>query len=684
MSISLRSRTAIARHSKGGGLGGIVNDINPFDGNNGAGLGGYAQDLGSRYMDPWGIGYGDAIMGDSANGGGLLGGFLNPKDPKKPGGGAGDAYMAQAQATVEAANIAANASRDVANAQLAGMQAGADAQIKSSQMGMMGGVLGAALGAHTTTEQIKQWTPTEAGSQTIQSWDLAQKWNKTLQMRTAGYQDAAINYELSGKDYKSLFSDPQWNSLKMMDMTKKDMMASAQTFGIRSAGNPGGVDLTEDVFLNLMSFKNPDEMLQVDPAVAQARNAQFANWEKSMKDQGMDLITQIVRNPQLAGSSILTMKGKDPLIDESMAGFMGTMMTGQKPTGNSSGYDAFIKDPARQKFTMIWDPTKKQHIYVDPKSGQEVPKEAYDRWAAVEQNLRNTAMSQNSSDNSAAMQDYNQQKGMWDQAIDALTKGEKNQYTDQIKQLMDAGVIDKYGMINAGALSSFVPPELMEAPEFSPYKQMDPQTKARYQDQYRQMMEIKVDPKLIREETLGNGLIRKTKLNADGTVSSQAIEGQMLDMMGNSHYVSMQGRGMQDWNNRQMMLSGNPFRPGMRAATNVSAYQAELQGNMGPSSRFATANNGFKGSNSGTNNTANTTFNPGNQDNSQVDNAYNPVQGNLMPMGGATPPKPKSGSTGSISTGPKQFDLNGMIGGLGLGFAATQGKPGPAISQGDD
>lgn len=576
-----------------------INDVNPFDGNNGKGVTGWWQDSSSRMFDPLGVGYGDAIYGDSVNGGGIPG-MLGIGGGKKPPGGGSDmaaAYQAQAAATVKAADIAANASRDVANAQLAGMQAQADASIKNAQMGTMGGIIGAALGAHTTTEQIKRLTPVESGANTIASWDLAQKWNKTLKMRVAGYQDAAINYELSGKHWSTAFSDPQFNQLKMMELTKRDMLASAQTFGLKSASNPTGIDMSEDVFMNLMRFKDPMEMMQVDPQVAAARNAQFDAWQKSMKDQGLDLVAEIVKNPQLAGGSILSMKGKDPLIDPAMGEFMGAMMQGQAPgAGNSSEYDAFIKDPSRTRFTMVWDADQKKHIYVDSTTGAEVPKATYDRWAQVEQQKRNQAMSSNSTALKNEKANYEQQKGVWDKAIAALTKGEQNEYTDQIKTLIEKGVIDaKTGEVNAGALQSFIPPELMEAPQFNPYREIDPNTEARYRDQYRALTEITVDPKLVREETLGNGMIRKTKLNADGSVATQAIEGYMTDMMGNNHFVSMQGRGMQDWNNRQMMLSGNPFRPGMRAATNVNAYMQEVMGpmgQMGPTNKMAQANTG--------------------------------------------------------------------------------------------
>ncbi len=617
-SLSLRNRMEITEHHKGGGLGSVLGTV--VGGVGGAFLGG-----------PMG-----AMAGASV--GGAVGGMIDgpQKDPMAEAyKGQASAANAQAAAAVQSANIQANAARDVANTQFAIAETQAAAGTRQAQLGAMGGIIGAALGAHTTTETIKQWTPTEAGSQTIQSWDLAQKWNKTLSMRTAGYQDVAINHELNNKHWSSLFSDSQWNALKMIDMTKKDMMASAQTFGIKGPGNPYGVDMTEQGYLELMAYKNPNDMLNVDPALAAERNAKMAEWEKSMQANGQGLIVDIFKNPQLAGSSILTMKGKDAVLDPGMAEFMKSMGDSTSGAGSNQADLAAI-DAKRIKWRQTEGNTPGMGYYFYPdgtmvtdtmQGGRKITaadiykmnQEKYDKEAQTLRGKQN---------------DQLVQKGKWDKAIDALTKGEQNEYTNQIKDLMEKGVIDKYGMINAGALNKYIPPELLEAPEFKALRDLSPEEQIRYKDQFKSLSEIVVDPKYIREETLGNGLTRKTKLNADGTVSTQAIEGNMTDMTGQSHYVSMQGRGMQDWNDRQMMISGNPFRPGMRAATNVNAYQQEVfgvGGQMGPSNKMASGNNGQKG---------------------QQKTLAAPTASNTAPSGGNLKPaqRPSTGSSGGSQT----------------------------------
>lgn len=575
---------------KGGGLGSVVGTV--VGGVGGAVLGG-----------PMG-----AVAGASI--GGAVGGMIDgpPKDPMA------DAYKAQASAgnaqaaaAVQSAGIQANAARDVAQTNLAIAETQAAAGTRAAQMSAMGGIIGAALGAHTTTEQIKQWTPVEAGSQTIQSWDLAQRWNKTIQMRTAGYQDVAINHELNGKHWSSLFSDSQWNALKMIDMTKKDMLASASTFGIKGPGNPYGVDMTEQGFMELMSYKKPDEMLKVDPAVAAQRNAQYAAWKADMQKQGKGLVVDLFENPQLAGSSILTMKGKDPLIDPNMAEFMRQMGgPGGEIADNAGKMNEEIAaiDAKRIKWrhTEGNSPGMGYYFYPDGTMVTDTMQGGRKITAAdiyrMNQDKYNTEVKTIQDKYNSNYRSLMEQKGKWDKAIDALTKGEENEYTAQIKELMEQGVIDKYGMINAGALNKYIPPELTTAPEFNAFRDLTPEEQARYSDMYKGLTEVVVDPKLIREETLGSGKVRKTKLNQDGTVSAQAIEGYMTDMTGAEHYVSMQGRGMQDWNDRQMMISGNPFRPGMRAATNVNNYMAEVfgvGGQMGPTNKLAQGNQGNKG-----------------------------------------------------------------------------------------
>jgi hypothetical protein len=448
------------------------------------------------------------------------------------------ALMHQANQSLEAAKVGANASRDVAQAQLAGakysadatlkgMEQQANAAIKSSQNAAIGGIIGSALGAHTTHEEIKQWLPHEVGAATIQSHDMAMKWQKTLQMRTMGYSDAAIEYELQGKSHKALFADSQWNALKMMEMTKKDVLSSVQQFGIQSPGNPYGLAVSEDDWMQLHSFKDPRSLLEVDPQVAAQRQKEFAQWEQSMRSKGMGLVVDIYKNPQLGGSGLLTMKGKDGLLDPALGpllkGVMGDQAAGGE--GGSGGTN-------------------------------------------------------------------------WNQAIGALTKGEVNPMTGQIKKLMEQGVVDKYGMINAGELMKHVPPSLQEAPEFKLFREMGQDEVLKIKDQYNQFATMKVDPKLIREENMGFGVSKKVKLNADGTIAATAMHGTMIDAMGNSHMVAMSGNRLQEWYDRQSMIGGKgPLFPGMAAPVTQDQISGRMETGFWGKNVAAAPNRGSAGSN---------------------------------------------------------------------------------------
>jgi len=434
------------------------------------------------------------------------------------------AYEKQAQASIEAARIQANAYSEAAkaqaNAQIEAAKSQSEAAIKSSQNAAVGGIIGAALGAHTTHEEIKQWLPHEVGAATIQSWEMAQKWNKTMTMKEQGYQDVAINYELSGKKGSALFSDAQWNALEMARLTKQDMLTNARIFGIQSAKNPGGIPLTREDWVGLNSLKDPSELLQVDPQVKAQRQEAFAKWEQEMRASGKGILVDIYKNPQLGGSSILTMKGKDPLLDPSIAPLLGSIAG---TSGTSGGTN-------------------------------------------------------------------------WNDAIGALTKGEKNPMTDQINWAMQNGLIDKYGMINSGVLLSFIPPQLKEAPEFNFKKPLDEQTLVRLTDQYDLYSNMANDPKLIQEQNVGFGVTRRVKLNADGTIAGTAMEGYMTDMMGNPVFVSMQGNRLQEFYDRQSMIGGmGPLFPGMLAPVTMDDLSGKFEPGFWGQNQLAKPNGGVPG-----------------------------------------------------------------------------------------
>lgn len=517
---------------------------------------------------------------------------LLPSKPKppKPGSRAAEiqAMQAQAQAAIQAAQINADAANHAADTALEGQRIAAQAGIQASQNATIGGIIGAALGAHTTSEVIKQWLPAEAGAATIQSWELAQRWATTLSMKQSGYQDVAINYALSGKSYKALFSDPQWNALQMAKQTKQDLLANVQQFGVRGPGNPYGIPLTPDDWVQLNAYKDPSEILKVDPQEAAARNAAFDKWAKDMYAQGKGIIVDIYKNPQLAGSSILTMKGQDALLDPAIAPLLQSVVG---DTGGSAG------------------------------------------------------------------------STNWGQAIEALSHGAENPMTGQVKWAMEHGLIDKYGMINAGVLQSMLPPDLLSPPNFNVYRDVSEQEKMRMMDQYNNLMQIKVDPKLIREENLGMGVKRMTKLNADGTVAASSLDGYMTNAMGESVYVSIGGNRLQDWYDRQSMIMGKgPLFPSMMAPVTESELSGRFEPGFWHGSVTAKPNAGIPGQ-------------PG-------VSSSNPAPKNPMPVGMIAPTMGGTGGQGGTTTQAPTTPTSGSP--TAEDSSSPSGYEGAPLAAGDD
>ena len=430
------------------------------------------------------------------------------------------AMVEQARASVKAADISAAAARDVAEAELKGMTLQANASMFAAQQSAMGGVIGAALGANTTTEQIKQWLPHESGAATIASWDLAEKWNKTISMREQGYSDVAIDYALSGNNYKSLYKDPQFNSMTMMKKMKEDGMAAISAFGIKSPSNPHGLDLSEEDFIKAHTLKDPMEAMKVDPIQAAARQKAFISWEAQMRAKGLGLLVDIYKNPQLAGSHLKAMQGKEALLDPSLAPLVKSMM----------------QDPSRDSEGNPLDPSN--HDWGNPKTGKLT-------------NHQGMPINQGTD---------------WDAVIRSLTQGEQNPMTAQVEKLKEMGVIDKYGMVQAGSILQHIPPELRDPIAFNPFYEIDDKQIMYLKDMYRKYSEMNVDPKLVQEQSLGYGVTRKVKLNADGSIAATTMEGMMTDMQGNQIYMAVNGNRLQEWYDRQSMISGmGPLFPGMMA-----------------------------------------------------------------------------------------------------------------------
>lgn len=477
------------------------------------------------------------------------------------------------------------------NNQLAIAKMQTDTATATSQQAAMAGVLGAAMGANKTTETIRQWLPHEVGAATLQSWELAEKWNTTRTMREQGYQDVAINYQLQGKNYKALFSDAQWNSLQMAKLTQKDMMSNAGIFGVKSDKNPFGVNLSRDEWIKLNSFKDPSEMLKVDPRVAAQRQQQFAEWERQMRASGNGMVVDIYKNPQLGGSTILTMKGKDPLIDPRLMPLLENMMTTTQsgdpiyaPKKTQTHTQPLSTMEREMKARQLEQQAKGIHRKDDASNGR------YNQMMSDAQRIRAGSLSPGASTyqttsggeligfgpNKVTKPDMSKLMG--------LTEPEHTPHRAEIERLQKSGLIDKYGMINAGVLMSYIPPELTQAPEFNMFRELNEQEMVRLTDQYNQLGDVALDPKLIQQQNLGFGAVRTTRLNPDGTIMSQMVEMDMIDMMGNTFKGSITGGSLQAAYDRQSIISGmGPLFPGRLAPVTEEQKSGQFEpGFWGP------------------------------------------------------------------------------------------------------
>lgn len=439
-------------------------------------------------------------------------------------GKAKKAQMAQAkaiadqQAAVLREQIASQ-ERIAAEAAAAQREATA-AQLVASKDAAISGIIGAALGAHTTTETIKQMLPHESGAAAMMSYDLANKWNTTRTMKEQGYSSTAIEYALSGKSGKSLYKDAEANSLMMARDIKQMTTQSIQTFGIKSPSNPYGVDITSDQWEQLHAAKDPGALLEVDPEVAAARNEAMSKWEAQMRAEGKGILVDIYKNPQLGGSNIMTMKGKDALLPPELLPMIQAVSGG---TGGSSGGTN------------------------------------------------------------------------WDQAIKALSTGEQNPMTAQIKWAQENGLVDKYGQINAGTVMSMLPPELQSSPEFNPYRELSQDEKVKLRDDYNKYAQVQVDPKLMRSEALGMGVTRQYKFNADGSVAGTMMSGYMQNAKGEQVQVTMPGDRLQEWYTQQSKVAG--MGPGFTfmAPVTKSELNGTFEADFWGKNALAKPNQGNKG-----------------------------------------------------------------------------------------
>ncbi len=609
---------------------------------------------------------GDTVLGgkhDMLDSSKMLGGSKpKPKPPAAPGGPGGDTAMSGALDRQTKAQLDLGRMQMDTALKTGKMQT--DAAIKQAQMGGMAGIIGAALGANTTHQEKKQWLPHEVGAAAIASHDLAEKWKTTLDMKTAGYSATAIDYALSGKSGKKLWSDPQWNAMKMVDITKRDTMSAVAQFGVQSESNPTGIPISEKDFMDLHSYKDPRDILEVEPEVAAQRQQAMVDWKKKMYESGQGLIVDLYENPQLGANSIESMKGKDALLDPSLAGMMKLMNQNVGSGGGAPTADRGANNAAmwRQKFSDL-------DVQYKDKNSPEYK-------SAHAKLLFDKSESDMSTQDKKSATKFDKENGIkqgaeWDKVIGALTKGEKNQYTDEIKRLKEIGVIDEFNMVNAGELMKHIPPELANAPDKKITKDLSPEQALALKDQYNQFASMKVDPKLIREQNMGAGVIKKIKLNPDGTIASQAMVGSMTDAMGNEHRVTVEGGRLQDFYDRYSMIDGKgPTFPGMRAPItdaqrsgrqDPGLYMANLNAtpNMGNTNKpgMATPMGGMGGSMASMNPYQASSVSSGGPANMTLNFGVNTSAGNKVPSAAVQPKSPMPNKEG-VNTATMQGQLD--------------------------
>ncbi len=219
---------------------------------------------------------------------------------------------------------------------------------RASRDGAISGVIAGAMAANTTTETIKQLLPHERGAAMMMSYDLAEKWNTTREMKESGYSGVAIEYALNNKSHKALYGDPAYATALMKEQQKKDMVTNIQTFGIKSASNPYGADISADQWVAMHSTKDAKSMLEVDPVVARERQAAMDKWESQMRAEGKGVLVDLYKNPQLSGHGLQAMKGKDPLIPKDVMPLIASVAGDGKPgAGGGTDWSEAIKAMGR-------------------------------------------------------------------------------------------------------------------------------------------------------------------------------------------------------------------------------------------------------------------------------------------------------------------------------------------------
>lgn len=199
-------------------------------------------------------------------------------------------------------------------------------------------IIGAAIGANTTTKEIKERLPHERMAAGMMAIEAQQKWDTVREMTESGYSNVAIEYALQGKSYRALYSDAAYSDQMMKTEQRKNMLQNIQMFGVKSGSNPYGADITPDQWIGMHSLKDPKQMLEVDPAIAAERQQAMEKWAQEMRRTGKGVLVDLYLNP---GKNANSIKGPDPLIPDSVMPLIQSI-AGDAPKGGTD-YSEVIK-----------------------------------------------------------------------------------------------------------------------------------------------------------------------------------------------------------------------------------------------------------------------------------------------------------------------------------------------------
>lgn len=581
------------------------------------------------------------------------------------GKGGGGPSESELQAQIQSNKAMADAYTKQAEMGLETAKASANAQIQAARTSAMAGIVGAAMAQNTTTEQIVRRLPVESGAATIQSYELAQKWNTQMEMTIAGYNKVAIDYELSGHKFNSEFGDAEWTSLYMGQKIKDTALSAANLIGIQSGNNPNGIPMTWEQYLGLNSLKRPEDMMKVDPAVKAQREAQYAQWKQQMNASGQGFVVNLFENPQLAGQSIEAMQGKQAALDPAMVKILQQMMD-QTQSANPAGSIYSVQEAnhlsasQRQQYRdMGFSDDQINQIEgsanlgtaprgVQIKAGGGVKRDAQGKIIALDPTDPNIAGMLNPAELTQfgpLINTTRQEQGQPKMDLSSLGQDEKTKYSAQIKQLKELGIIDANNMINGGEILKMVPKDLQKAPEFNPYRELSQSELVGLQDQYNKGMNKVYDPKLIKQNYQGFGVTQVKVYNPDGSEAHGYMTGDLMLADGTTiKGAVLQGSSLQEWYDFQSLADGmGPTFPGMFAPRS----NQEVNGIRDTGAPGAMWNGGTKGQPMGTGTKAVQglqTYNPGRPPEMQNPYSVNPyAQENQL---GGAKALPAPGGTG--------------------------------------